>query len=445
MTSPLPPPAKHEPLVRRLGPWALWLLVINGMIGAGIFGIPARLEREAGEFGPWVFALCALLIAPIMLSFARLSSAFSGTGGPVLYARAAFGAFAGFQVGWAFYIARLTAFAANLNLLVTSIAYFAPGPVGPGVRIGLLLGMSSLLVWINLVGVKAAMRSLGVLTVLKLLPLVALAGYGLFRLDAEVFASAASPPAAIDFGAAVLLAIYAYVGFESGLVPGGESKNPKRDMPRAIVLALVVAGVVYVLVQIATRKLLPGLADSERPVVDAGEVLLGPAGALIVVLAIIASVGGNLLGSMFSTPRITYRLALDRQLPPLLADVDPKHNTPWVSVVVYGTAAFLLAVTGSFVFLAVLSVLTRLLIYITCIAGMPRIARQSDAESLLKLPGGPVIPVLALLVCVGLLRQVSIESVLATAALLGAGSVLFAIAIVMNRRTAKRTPDDPVA
>lgn len=434
MTSPLPPPAKHEPLVRRLGPWALWLLVINGMIGAGIFGAPAGLERLAGEFGPWVFALCALLIAPIMLSFARLSSAFSGTGGPVLYARAAFGAFAGFQVGWAFYIARLTAFAANLNLLVTTIAYFAPGPVGPGVRIGLLLGMSSLLVWINLVGVKAAMRSLGVLTVLKLLPLVALAGYGLFRLDAEVFASAASPPAAIDLGAAVLLAIYAYVGFESGLVPAGESKNPKRDMPRAIVLALVVAGVVYVLVQIATRKLLPGLADSERPVVDAGEVLLGPAGALIVVLAIIASVGGNLLGSMFSTPRITYRLALDRQLPPLLADVDPRHNAPWVSVVVYGTAAFLLAVTGSFVFLAVLSVLTRLLIYITCIAGMPRIARQSDAETLLKLPGGPVIPVLALMVCVGLLTRVSIESVLATAALLGAGSVLFAIAIVMNRR-----------
>lgn len=155
---------------------------------------------------------------------------------------------------------------------------------------------------------------------------------------------------------------------------------------------------------------------------------------MIVVLAIIASVGGNLLGSMFSTPRITYRLALDRQLPPVLADVDPKHNTPWVSVVVYGVAVFLLAATGSFVFLAVLSVLTRLLIYIICIAGMPRVAKQADAERLLKLPGGPVIPVLALLVCVGLLTRVSLESVLATAALLGAGSVLFAVAVVMNRR-----------
>lgn len=434
MDSPLPPPARHEPLARHLGPLALWLLMINGMIGAGIFGVPAGLERLAGGFGPWVFALCGLLITPIMLSFARLSSAFSGTGGPVLYARAAFGQFAGFQVGWAFYIARLTAFAANLNLLVTTIAYFAPGPVGPGVRLGLLLGLSSLLVWINLVGAKAAMRSLGVLTVLKLLPLVALAGYGLFRLDAEVLAATASPPSTVDLGAAVLLVIYAYVGFESGLVLAGESKNPGRDMPRAVVLSLVVATAVYVLVQIATRKLLPGLADSERPVVDAGEVLLGQAGAVIVVLAIIASVGGNLLGSMFSTPRITYRLALDRQLPPVLADVDPKHSTPWVSVVVYGAAAFLLAATGSFVFLAVLSVLTRLLIYMTCIAAMPRVAKEAAPETMLRLPGGPVIPVLGLLVCVGLLTQVSVKAVLATAALLGAGSVLFGIAVVMNRR-----------
>lgn len=159
------------------------------------------------------------------------------------------------------------------------------------------------------------MRSLGVVTILKLLPLIAIAGIGLVGLDREVFTSITTPPNTTDLGAAVLLVIYAYVGFESGLVPAGESKHPQRDMPRALILALAVATGLYILIQIAAQRLLPDLAGSERPIVEAGEAFLGRAGAVIVVLAIIASVGGNLLGSMFSTPRITYRLALDGQLP----------------------------------------------------------------------------------------------------------------------------------
>ncbi len=438
-TPPPQPPPTREPLVRQIGVAGLWLLVINGMIGAGIFGVPAETERLAGSFSPWVFALCGLLIAPIMLCFAQLSSAVSSTGGPVVYTQAAFGPFAGFQIGWAFYIARLTAFAANLNLIVTSIGYFWATPMGPAVRIGMLFALCALMVWVNLVGAKAAMRSLGILTVLKLLPLIALAAMGLFWLDGSVFTSAAAPPGITDLGAAVLLVIYAYVGFESGLVPGGEAKNPQRDMPRALLLALLIATTVYVLVQIATQRLLPELAASERPIVDAGEALLGSTGAIIVVLAIIASVGGNLVGSMFSTPRITYRLALDGQLPPAFAYVHPQHQTPSVSVLVYGIAAFLLAATGSFVWLAVISVFTRLLIYMTCIASMPRIrATAGDMPGLIRLPGGMLIPLLAMLICIALLTRVSIDSVLATLAMLVVGSVLFWIAIVRRRQISRK-------
>lgn len=429
------PVATPEPLARRLGVGALWLLVINGMIGAGIFGIPADAQRLAGAFSPWIFALCALLIAPVMLCFAQLSSRFSGTGGPVLYASAAFGPFVGFQIGWGFYIARLTAFAANLNLLVTTIGHFWPDGIGPSMRLGLLFSICAAMVWVNIVGAKAAMRSLGALTVLKMLPLFALAGVGLFSLDREVFASVASPPGAIDLGAAAILAIYAFVGFESGLVPAGESRNPRRDMPRALLLGLLVAAGVYVLVQIATQRLLPDLASSARPIVDAGGALLGPAGATLVVLAIVASVGGNLVGSMFSTPRVTYRLALDGQLPRAFASVHRTHNTPWVSVLVYGGASFALAATGSFAALAVMSVFTRLMIYITCIGAMPRVGRVTeDAPDKMVLPGGPAIPVLAMLVCLALLTRVSAASVVATAWLIVAGTLLFVVAGWRGRR-----------
>lgn len=419
-------PTTREPLQRRLGLAGLWLLVINGVIGAGIFGIPAEAERLAGAFSPWLFALCALLILPIMLCFARLSSLFSGTGGPLLYAQAAFGPFAGFQVGWAFYLARLTSCAANLNLLVVTIGYFWPGATGPFVRVGLMTALCALLGWVNIVGARAAVRSLGAITVLKLLPLVGLALVGLSKLDGAVFASAVRPPGMASLGPAVLLAIYAYVGFESGLVPAGEAKNPRRDLPRALMLALAVSAGVYALVQVAAQRLVPGLATVERPIVEAGVALAGKTGAAIVVAGIIASVGGNLLGSTFSGPRLTYRLALDGQLPRALARVHERHGTPWVSIAVYSVAMLALALAGNFAWMAALSVLVRLLIYIASILAMRRLGQSAEpSPDSLRLPGGPAVPIAAMIVCLGLLTQVSLESVAATAGLLAVGSGLW--------------------
>lgn len=422
-------PSSPEPLRRELSALTLWLLMINGMVGAGIFGVPAEAERLAGAFSPWVFVLCALAIAPVMLCFAQLSARFAGTGGPALYVGHAFGPFAGFQAGWAFYVARLTAFAANLNLLVTSIGYLVPAAGGTVVRTGLVLALTALMTWVNVVGARAAMRSLGALTVAKLVPLVAMAAAGLWAVDADLVAAAASPPPAGELASAILLVIYAYVGFESGLVPAGEAKTPRRDMPRALLWALAAAAALYALVQLGAQSLLPDLASSERPLVDAGERWLGSTGAVIVLLGIVASVGGNLVGSLFSTPRITYRLALDGQLPGWFARVHPRHATPANSVIAYGMAAALLAVTGSFVWLAVMSVFVRLLIYVACIAAMPAAGRIPEAgEAGFRLRGGYLVPGLGLLVCLGLASQVSPASMLATGVLLAVGSLLYGLA-----------------
>lgn len=418
------PSRPAEPLKRQLSALALWLLAINGMVGAGIFGIPASAQALAGDFSPWVFMLCALLIAPIVLCFGELSSAFTQTGGPVLYAGSAFGPFVGFQAGWAFYIARLTAFAANLSLLVTSFGFFWPAADDTAVRIGLLAGVCAAIVWVNIAGARAAIASLGTLTALKLLPLLGFAVYGISELDSAVLVHAAAPPAAPALGSALLLVIYAFVGFESSVVPAGEARNPRVDMPRALLWALLVCAALYALIQFAAQSLLPALASTARPLLAAGEAWLGPSGAWIVALGILASVGGNLVGSMFSTPRVSYRLGLDGQLPAWFAAVHPRYLTPANSILGYGIAAFLLAASGSFVWLAVMSVLTRLLLYITCIAAMPAVRRQSDGTGL-RLPGGWCVPILALIVCVGLMTQVDWRAVLATLALLAVGSVLF--------------------
>jgi amino acid transporter len=420
----------NEPLLRQLSVVALWLLIVNGMVGAGIFGLPAEAARLAGALSPWIFVICAILMLPIILSFAQLASHFGGTGGPMLYAATAFGPMVGFQVGWAFYIARVTAFAANLNLLVVTLAYFWPAAVEGANRIVLLFTLCALLALINITGAKRAIGWLGALTVLKFLPLIGIVAFGLYRLDPVWLAPAGAPmPTATDFGAAILLVIYAYVGFESGLVPAAEATKPQRDMPRALIVALIAVSLLYAGVQAVAVAALPELATTAQPVVTIAAVLLGPVGAVILTAGIVASVGGNLLGASFTAPRLTYRLALDGYLPRWLGAVNERYHTPAWSIATFCLLCFLLAAKGSFVWLAGLSVLARILIYLCCLGAIPVVRRQfPDDPGALRLPGGYVIPVIGAAVCLALLTRVGAEAWVVTAAFLGAGTLLYLVA-----------------
>lgn len=421
----------HESLKRQLTVVGLWLLAINGMIGAGIFGVPAKTFALAGEFSPWIFVICAILIAPIMLSFGELASSFRSTGGPMLFVGMAYGPFAGFQAGWAYYVARITAYSANMNLMVLSVGFFWPAAAEPVPRLVLMAIASVIIIGLNIVNAKATMGYLGIITLLKLSPLVALALYGLFSWDGSAVESIAQVPNVTDMGAALLLVIYAYVGFESSTVPAGESKDPQRDMHRALVMALVVATALYALIQLAAQQLVPDLAQSDGPLLAAGEAWLGPIGASLVAIGIVTSVGGNLISSTFSSARISYRMGLDGYLPKWFSALNASYATPVYSVLFFGIAGFLLSASGSFVYLAVLSVFTRLMLYLACFVSMPAVRRNGEANSY-RLPGGWFIPGSAILVCLGLLTQVSVSSVLATLGLLAVGTVLY---LTVSRKT----------
>lgn len=428
MTARADTPASGLP--RRLTLFGLWLLMINGMIGAGIFGLPASAAGLTGRFSPLLYLLCALLIAPIMLCFAELGSATRESGGPARYVGQAFGPLAGFQTGWALYIARMTAFAANLNLLLVTLAHFLP-VLNEGIaRLAGLAALTGLMAWINILGVQRAIRSLAGLTLLKLGPLVLLVVLGLCWLGTQGHGTAAIalwPAPEAEFGAGVLLVIYAYVGFEAGLIPGGEALRPQRDMPRALLFSLGVCTLLYVLLQWLCMVYLSDLEGSSRPLVQLAEQLLGPPGGILLVLTIAASVGANLLGSMFSAPRISFALGAQGSLPAPFAAVHPRYLTPAYSILCYALLCWALASSASFVWLAGLSVLSRLLIYLACILALPRVRAGAPADAL-RLPLGKTIPALAILACLALLSQVSWPSVLATAGLLAVGSGLYGLA-----------------
>ncbi len=414
------PRTVEERLPRELTALGLWLIAINGMIGAGIFGLPAEAASLAGPLSPWIFVICAALMLPIVLCYAALARRFTATGGPVLYAGTAFGPLAGFQAGWMFYIARLTAFSANASLLVATLGWFWPSATDPEPRALILAFVIGLFTLANVLGTKRAIGTLGALTLLKFLPLLGLAALGLYTMPAGVLAALTAGPGAsldgLELGAATVLVFYAYVGFESAAVPAGEAKAPQRDLPLALFWALGVASLLYALLQATSVALLPALATSARPMVALGDALLGSTGAAIVVLGVIVSVGGNLAGSMLSTPRITYALANEGSLPAWFGAVHARFGTPARSILFYGLVGLLLAIAGSFVYLAVLSVLTRVLLYAMCCAALP------------KLGGSRVLGGLGLMVCAWLLTQVKPEAWLATAAFVAVGAVMYAVA-----------------
>lgn len=416
----------EEKLPRNLGLWGIWMLVVNGLIGAGIFGLPSGAAALAGEYSVLVYAFCALLILPIILCFAELGSYFRGTGGPIRYGTLAFGPFVGFQGGWLYYLARLISFSANTVLLTDSIAYFIDGAgTGSGRIISLAVICVGLSV-INVLGSIESIRSMTLFTVIKFAVLILLPLGGFILLGSTVIPSfESSIPPTEDLGAAALLLIYAFVGFEGAVVPAGEAKRPERDMPLGLLLGLAVVAVLYMVIQLVSQAALPDLANSKTPLLDVSASLFGPVGAVILMIGVAASVLANLVSSMFSATRVTYALSLEKSLPRWFGEVHSRYLTPANSVVFFGVAAFLLAAFGSFTVLAAMTVLSRLFLYGMSCAAIPKLRSQFRGEGRFILKGGYLIPILGITACVWLMMQVSERSIWMTAIFVGIGSLLF--------------------
>jgi len=192
------------------------------------------------------------------------------------------------------------------------------------------------------------------------------------------------------------------------------------------VLGLACIVVLYVLIQIVCVAALPDLARSERPLVDAAAAILGPVGASVLLFGTVASIGGNLAVSVIAGSRTSYALAHEGSLPAFLGRVHAQYGTPAASVIAYGALVTALALSGSFVWLAGLSVLTRVLVFLLVIAGLPRLRRRFGAESgTFRLPFGFAIPVAAAVVCIGLAFQAKAGAAWTTLAFLAVGSILY--------------------
>jgi len=414
-----------DQLPRRIGLIGAIALAFNGAVAASIFALPATLAADFGNFSPLLFPIVGLAALLIIVPFTWSAAAFPESGGPAAYGRV-FGRFAGFEAGWIYYIARATAFAANANVLTAYLArWFAEADEG-AFRIALLLAATALLAAVNITGVR---KSIGVLTGLSVVKSVPLFAAAIAAIALTFPWPAPGPvPMLTEFEAGLLIVFYAFVGFESAVIPAGETKDPSKNLPRAILITIGVTTLLYFLVQLAFVSALPnGGTDEKAPLIDLGSRLMGPSGAAILTLAAVASLSGSLHGIMTSTPRVTYALGLRGDVPAWFARVQPKFETPANSIIFFALFAGALAVSGSFIWLAVISTLARMIVYAVTIAALPRAPGRRHLG-----PVHYVVGAVGILVCIWAASQADAKAWLTLGALAAGGLVLFILASVRS-------------
>ena len=359
---------KEQVLKRDIGFFGSAFLSFNGVVGAGIFALPAVLHARFGDFSPWLFPLFGLLVLIVAIPFARVAGRHPESGGPVIYA-AAFGPAASFQAGWIYYVARATALAANANVLVTYLSTLWAPLSGGAARGATIVLVVAAITAINVAGVKRSVRLLDALTLLKAAPLLFVAILGLIVAGGSIEAPAGIPPLT-ELEAAALLVLYAFVGFENSVVPAGETSTPERTIPRALIATIVATATLYFLVQLAFVAVMEAGDGGDAPMVAFGTALMGPAGGLLLTAAAIFSLLGNISGGMTGTTRTTYAMARGGLLPAWFGRVGERFATPANSILFMGGLIALLALTGSFIWLAVVSTLARMIVYSISVASL---------------------------------------------------------------------------
>ena len=427
-------------LVRAIGRWSLAALMVNTMIGASVFGLPSLIAAHLGRLSPAAYLVAAAGVGVIGACLAEVGSQFREAGGPYLYAREAFGPFAAIQIGWLTWLSRIAASSAGANLFISYLSEFRPAVTDPLPRAAIVSVLVALLATVNYRGVHGAARLSDFFTIAKLAVIGIFVCGGLVALtmspDVRV-TPAEVPVTTADWFAALILMVYAYGGFDAALVAAGETRHPRQDVPAALLLALAGCTILFVSLQYVVIHTLPDTAATTKPLVDAARRFSGPIGGSFVAIGSLISIYGYLSANMLHTPRVTFALAEQGDFPRLFAAIHPRFRTPSVSIVTFAALLLLFAIVGDFRWNATLSVVSRLFVYGSIAAALPALRRKHPDADALRLQGGWIFSLLALVFTAVLITQTDVGGIAVVA-------ITFGIAAVNWKATrTSRSPSSP--
>ena len=420
---------------RKLGLWMSIALVVGNMIGSGIFLLPASLAPYGlNSIVGWVLSASGAIALAVVLS--RLSRAFPDGGGPYAYTHAAFGPLPAFLVAWGYWI---NVWVGNAAIATGGVSYLAPffpriasdTPFSAAVVVFILWVLTA----VNCVGVRAAGWVQGVTTVLKVLPLVAVAAAGLAAARLDSLSDGSAVPFSFDaVTASATLTLFALLGLESATIPDGKVQDPERTIPRATMIGTVLTALICVTSCSAVLLLVPPdrLASSNAPFADVARLLWGGGGAAFVALAGAVSGFGALNGWILLQGEVPYTMAKDGVFPRVFARVSSR-DTPVVALV-FGSALVTILVflnTGEttvkvFTFMVLIATFACLVMYLVCSLALLKLQWQGRLEGARRgTPGLATVALVGILFSLWAILGAGAEALLWGAALMVLGAPVY--------------------
>lgn len=389
--------------IRAIRKWDLVLLMINTIIGAGIFGLPSKVFQLSGTYSILAFVVCALVIFNIIICFAEVGSRFDKTGGPYIYILEAFGSFPAFIMGWLLLWSRIISYAALINLLVTYSSYYHPSLNHFFPRLMVMVVLTGILTGINYVGVKKTTTVNNFLTIGKVVPLLIFILIGFFFLQPELL-SFRELPEFNNFSSSVLLLVFAFGGFEVVVINSGEMKNPNKIVPYALIISALIVMVLYGSIQLVSVGTLPTLGQSEKPLADAAQSFMGSFGGNLITIGAIISIVGALNAILLVGSRLLFALSDEGQLPISLSIVHEKYRTPTLALFAFTGLSLIIAVTGSFIYAITITAIIRTVMYAMVCGALIKLRKQDKEgkEAAYKIPHGKLFALTGILFSVWL-------------------------------------------
>ncbi|MEJ6347957.1 APC family permease [Holzapfeliella sp. He02] len=421
----------------KLGFWSIVLIGINGIIGSGIYLIPNSAYGKVGTLSLLTFLLAAILVLTVALSIAQNASLFKEDGGPYLYAKEAFGDFVGYIVGLLNCMLQITILATIISGLVKILGGSLSFLSGELTQKILTIAIFAVLAIINLSGVTLAKYINNIMTIAKLLPLVLFIVIGVFFINQGNYTPIV-PTQGISFDSfsqAILLIYFAFGGFESLPLIAADMKNPKRNLPRALVTIIALVSAFYILLQAVSIGILgTELAQNTVPVQAAFGRILGPIGSGIVAVGSVVSMAGAAMAVAFWAPRPVGAMAQNDMLPKVLAKKNSK-NVPAVAIIVTYALSMLLSLSGGFEILSQLTSVISLVIFLpTTLSVMVFHFTKKDVERPVNIKGSLYIAGFATILIVILLTQTSAVQLMSA----GAAIVFSAIMYFITQKSRKK-------
>ncbi|MDQ6905050.1 MAG: APC family permease [Bacteroidota bacterium] len=434
----MPETKTDEGLKRVIGVPGLAFNIVSVVIGAGIFALPAIVSIEMGAFGVFGYIFCGIMMAAIMLCYAEIGSLVTSSGGSYAYVEAAFGDFPGYIINWLYFFGwGILGSAAVMNILADSLSAIFPAFTNPLVRAVLFFTLIGLIIVINVRGAKQGIVLVKMVTVIKLLPLLAIIIFGFSKINSANL-HWEHIPSIKTFGDTALVLFFAFASFETSLGVSGEFKNPKRTVPLGIFFGGMMVLIVYILLQTVTQGMLGAEIASykDAPLAAVAEKIVGPAGATVLLVTAAISCFGGVCTDVMATPRSLFAGANNGLFPKFLGKVHSKFATPHVAVTTYGSLIFIFSVSGGFKQLAVLASAAILLVYLAVILATIKLRKkkQETGEKTFRIRGGLIIPLIGIVSISWLLTSLSKWEVLSTIIFIAVVCVIYFVTKKFKRK-----------